>query len=184
MSSLNEYLNDQLFIQCIEHAADTYRLTDLATSDAAVSKTHTHVHRTLRVTIIGTGDVCETILQPHETVEMWVERFAETLDTCRPNNPHLVKHVIQGIIHHHTLSDGIVRTRHEHPVNRDDLRAHPLYNPDRHVVRTIPVAYQHLHGVVHATHTPHQSPDEITAIVDTLTSVQIDTILERRCRKP
>lgn len=187
MQPLNEYLNDHLFIQCIEHVASDYRFDDVTASEPTVSKAHDGTHQTLRVTFIGTGTFVETILTPQATVNLWLKRFGEALDFNRPNKPRAIQYVIEDTIAHYVAMDAMAKPTDDTVPVPVDLVTHPSYEPDRHVIRTIPVHCQNMYGVIHAARHPDQAHDEITAIVDVITSAQIDTMIKRlytNTRKP
>lgn len=174
MQPMNEYLSDNLFIKTVDHVAQEFFLTDTTGHAAQVDGRAPYMYKTLYVHVIGNNTVLQAPMTPDETVQSWVTRLAVGLQKAdRPRDPQAIQTVVRETIAKEVLARNLTRAKSRELSVRDELRAHPMYDADRHDIAHIPAIYQNMPGVIHMVRDPYSGSDVVTAILDRITHAQI-----------
>lgn len=155
MPTFNDYLNESLLFQRTTKTTRDIRI-DNTCPTGGIGVTHRPAYETeaLEITLIETGQTVTIVLEAGDTVSDWISRISVALaEANRPNDDDVICHIIENLRYENDIAHSLSKATAKSDRIRDDLRAHPLYNPDLHIVRPIADIYQNFPGVVHTVRT-------------------------------
>lgn len=157
--TFNQYLDTHVLFREVDHVARDLRLTDAPAGSLTPTTSPSYTRRLLNVQIVQNGASRDIELAPDESVHDWLHYIAAALAAAnRPTDSHAIEHIIDTVAREREVLRALNAAMRRPSANRDDLRAHPLYNPDAHIIRLIPALHQNAEGVIYTTRqsdTPH-----------------------------